>query len=107
AMTKSAPAIRVIFGGFLRTRRQEVTHRGDESEEKNMQKVLRLRDVIAITGLAASTIYKHISLNQFPKAVPLAPGCRAVGWLESEIAAHQKRCAAERDTKKRQKKRRA
>jgi prophage regulatory protein len=73
-----------------------------------MQRMLRLPDVMSITGLAASTIYKHISLNQFPKAVPLAPGCRAVGWLENEIAAHQKRCAAQRNGKTKSKtKRRA
>ena len=58
------------------------------------QKILRLPEVIAITGLRRSAIYKAIAENRFPQPVQLAPGCRAVGWLESEIAAHQKRCAA-------------
>ncbi|MCL1040781.1 MULTISPECIES: helix-turn-helix transcriptional regulator [Shewanella] len=46
-------------------------------------KVLRLRDVIQLTGLARSTIYDYIAKKQFPKPIDL--GERAVGWLEHEI----------------------
>ena len=37
------------------------------------------------TGLAKSTIYKYISLGQFPQPTKL--GTRAVAWVESEIEA--------------------
>ncbi|HHF3246124.1 MULTISPECIES: AlpA family transcriptional regulator [Vibrio] len=44
---------------------------------------LRLKDVIAATGLSRSTIYKFMDEEVFPKTIPL--GGRAVAWLESEI----------------------
>jgi prophage regulatory protein len=46
-------------------------------------KVLRLKDVMGVTGLARSTIYDYIAKQQFPKAVSL--GDRAVGWVEQEV----------------------
>ncbi|MCX8935520.1 AlpA family transcriptional regulator [Vibrio parahaemolyticus] len=44
---------------------------------------LRIQDVMSLTGLARSTIYKFMDEDVFPKTIPL--GGRAVGWLESEI----------------------
>lgn len=46
-------------------------------------KLIRLQQVMALTGLGRSTIYKHISDGWFPRSVPL--GGRSVGWLESEV----------------------
>ena len=54
------------------------------------EKILRLPAVKEVTGLARSTIYKLMAANRFPAAVPLAPGCRAVGWRASDIAKHQR-----------------
>ena len=45
--------------------------------------IMRLPEVIAITGLSRSTIYFRMALGTFPKQVCL--GGRAVGWLEDEI----------------------
>ena len=45
--------------------------------------LLRLPMVMRMTGLARSTIYKLISLKQFP--VPIRLSKRAVAWLRSEI----------------------
>lgn len=50
---------------------------------KNPLRMLRLRQVMARTGLSRSTIYGHISDDRFPKQVSLGP--RAVGWVEMEI----------------------
>lgn len=47
-------------------------------------KILRLKDVINITGLSHSTIYLEISKGEFPKQVKLT-GARSVGWHESAI----------------------
>ncbi|HCG9113757.1 helix-turn-helix transcriptional regulator [Vibrio parahaemolyticus] len=44
---------------------------------------LRLQDVMSLTGLGRSTIYKFMDEDIFPKTIQL--GGRAVGWLESEI----------------------
>lgn len=45
---------------------------------------LRLKEVMSLTGLGRSTIYKFMAdETDFPKSVPL--GGRAVAWVESEI----------------------
>ena len=46
-------------------------------------KILRLPEVMKITGLKRSSIYSYVKKNIFPKSIPL--GIRAVGWLESEV----------------------
>jgi len=48
-------------------------------------KILRLKQVMAITGLARSTLYKYMVTEDFPAQVKLGP--RAVGWLEVEVLA--------------------
>lgn len=47
--------------------------------------ILRLKQVIAITGLSKSTIYAMIASGDFPSQVRL--GARAVGWLADAIFA--------------------
>lgn len=46
-------------------------------------KFLRLPEVMELTALSRSSIYKLINENRFPPRVPL--GGRAVAWVESEI----------------------
>lgn len=46
-------------------------------------RIIRLKEVSKVTGLARSTIYKYVSEGTFPKPVSL--GDRCVGWLESEV----------------------
>lgn len=46
-------------------------------------RIIRLKEVMDLTGLARSTIYKFISRELFPK--PISLGDRCVGWVESEI----------------------
>ena len=48
-----------------------------------MHKILRLRDVMAMTGLSRSTLYLRMSEGGFPQSINLDG--RAIGWLESEI----------------------
>ena len=45
--------------------------------------ILRLKDVIAMTGLSRSTIYLRMDQGKFPQHINL--GSRAVGWIGSEI----------------------
>lgn len=47
-------------------------------------RILRLKEVMQLTGLSRSTIYAEIAKSNFPKQVPLT-GARSVGWLESEL----------------------
>lgn len=46
-------------------------------------RVIRLNDVMHMTGLGRSSIYKFIDEGIFPRSVPL--GGRSVGWIEAEI----------------------
>ena len=60
-----------------------------------MNRLLRLPDVEAVTGLKHTTIYKKMAEGGFPPRVRL--GVRAVGWLESDIERWiQERVAASR-----------
>jgi prophage regulatory protein len=45
--------------------------------------ILRLPEVVNLTGLSRSTIYLYISQGTFPKQISL--GDRAVGWVQNEI----------------------
>lgn len=68
------------------------------------QKIIRLKQVIALTGLSRSTIHDRITPKSkrndasFPKSIklnsPLQVG--AVGWIGSEIQAWIKQRIAER-----------
>ena len=46
-------------------------------------RIIRLSEVLKMTGLGRSTMYKYVSEDTFPKPVPL--GERCVGWVESEV----------------------
>jgi prophage regulatory protein len=48
-------------------------------------RILRLPDVISVTGLGRSMIYQMEADQRFPKRVRI--GTRAVGWLEGEVRA--------------------
>ena len=45
--------------------------------------IIRLKDVIALTGLSISTIYLRMVQGKFPNKINL--GSRAVGWISSEV----------------------
>ena len=46
-------------------------------------RILRRRQVEALTGLKRSTIYERMSAGTFPKPIHL--GLRSVGWLADEV----------------------
>ncbi|WP_176470612.1 helix-turn-helix transcriptional regulator [Vibrio metoecus] len=50
--------------------------------ESNIR-LIRFREVLAMTGLSRSSMYRFIEENQFPAQVQL--GGRAVAWVESEV----------------------
>jgi prophage regulatory protein len=50
-----------------------------------MSRVLRRKEVIRLTGLSASTIWRLERRGDFPARLQLGP--QAVGWLEDEIHA--------------------
>jgi len=47
------------------------------------ERLIRLKEVIAICGLSRSRIYQYINEGKFPASVSL--GGRSIGFVESEI----------------------
>lgn len=62
-----------------------------------VQSILRRPAVERATGLKRSSIYAGIAAGTFPRPIPL--GDKAVGWLESDIAAWQEARIAKRDAR--------
>ena len=58
-------------------------------------KLLKMRDVMDLTSLAKSTIYKYIDTEGFPKQVKLGSG--SVAWVESEVLEWIEEKIAQRD----------
>ena len=58
-------------------------------------RVLRLPEVVNLTGLSKSGVYQAIQDNDFPK--PLKLGKRASGWLSSEVSGWITNIAAKRE----------
>ena len=49
-------------------------------------RIVRIDEVCALTGLSRTTIWRRINAGTFPPSFPLGPkGTRAVGWLLSDI----------------------
>ncbi|MGF1720455.1 AlpA family transcriptional regulator [Vibrio kyushuensis] len=60
----------------------------------NVDRILRLKEVMLITGLSKSSIYRYADGKAFPKSIPL--GGRSVGWSESEISGWMQGCMEQR-----------
>ena len=58
---------------------------------------LKLKEVMALTALGRSSIYKFMEESRFPKSVSL--GDRAVAWLESEVEEWMYERLSQRDEK--------
>jgi len=50
-----------------------------------MQKVLRPREVVEITGLSKTTIWRKVRAGIFPAPIELGPN--SIGWETSDIEA--------------------
>lgn len=60
------------------------------------ERFIRLREVVGICGLPASSIYDKMRRGDFPKPVPLAG--KSVAWLSSEIRQWMQSRIASRQT---------
>jgi len=52
---------------------------------RNQDRIIRITEVMAITGLSRSGIYAAIKEDTFPAQLKLS--VRSSGWLESEVIA--------------------
>jgi prophage regulatory protein len=46
-------------------------------------RIIRIRDVIALTGLSRSAIYAAVKAGTFPRQVKLS--ARSAGWVRGEV----------------------
>lgn len=56
-----------------------------KDESCNQEKILKIDEVVEITKISRSEIYRLIQKNAFPKQLKLTAGGKASGWLESEV----------------------
>ena len=56
-----------------------------ETQAIELDRVIRSREIVAITGLSATTIWRREKAGDFPRRRQISPG--AVGWLASEVQA--------------------
>ena len=56
-----------------------------QPQKTNDARLVRMKQVQAITGLSRSYIYSLASTGKFPKSMSLVPGGTSRAWLESEI----------------------
>lgn len=49
----------------------------------NLEKIIRLKTVLARTGLSRSTMYRKMKEGTFPKRVPIS--AHGAGWYESAV----------------------
>jgi len=54
-----------------------------------IDRFLKRKEVETATSLSKASIYRRMGEGTFPKPVPV--GVRAVAWLESDVAAWQRR----------------
>ncbi|MGF1826251.1 AlpA family transcriptional regulator [Vibrio splendidus] len=48
-------------------------------------RLLRLKEVIQVTGISRSSLYKYLNEGQFPP--PISLGARSVAWIDHEVQA--------------------
>lgn len=64
-------------------------------------RLIRLRELLAKTGLSRSAVYAAIQAGTFPTSIPILPDGRATAWVESEVDAWlRERIAAARVNRK-------
>ena len=62
-------------------------------------RIMRLHEVMSVTGLGRSSVYKYMAHGTFPQPVSLSD--RAVGWVSVEIEEWVKERIAARDEQRR------
>lgn len=64
---------------------------------RELERILRIKQIPEITGLSRSYIYHLSAQGKFPRSVPLVPGGVSRGWLRSEVLQWLEQRVAERD----------
>ncbi|MBE0617464.1 MAG: AlpA family phage regulatory protein [Proteobacteria bacterium] len=57
----------------------------NETQGVKVDRLIRAKEIVALTGLSAPTIWRRERAGDFPQRRQISPG--AVGWLASEVQA--------------------
>ena len=68
-----------------------------ELQERNERRLLRMKQVQALTSLSRSYIYHLASIGEFPKSLSVVRNGNSRAWLESEVEHWIDERIAERD----------
>jgi predicted DNA-binding transcriptional regulator AlpA len=56
-----------------------------DSDNEHPDRILRIGEVLKLTGLSAATLWREVKAGRFPTPVPIST--RGKGWLASEAYA--------------------
>lgn len=66
---------------------QSALERQRDAQSEQHVRLIRLREVLAKTGLSRSACYAAIQAGTFPAPIPILPGGRSTAWPEHEVDA--------------------
>lgn len=66
---------------------QAALDRQRTAQDEQHVRLIRLREVLAKTGLSRSAVYAAIQAGTFPAPIPILPGGRSTAWVECEVNA--------------------
>lgn len=64
---------------------QSAFDRQRAAQDEQHVRLIRLREVLAKTGLSRSAVYAAIQAGTFPAPIPILPGGRSTAWPEHEV----------------------
>ena len=64
---------------------------------ENETRLIRIKEVVKLSGLSRAYTYELAAAGLFPKSVPLVPGGAARAWVYAEIQEWLNQRIAERD----------
>ena len=56
-----------------------------DSDHHNQTRLIRINDVVKLTGISKSYIYQLCKNQQFPQNIQLVHGGSSVAWVEEEV----------------------
>lgn len=69
----------------------------DEDRWLTDYRLIRIREVMKLSGLSKSHIYALGAQGRFPKSVALVPGGTSRAWVEAEVIGYLQERITERD----------
>jgi prophage regulatory protein len=53
------------------------------NDDEHLERILRIDEVLRLSGLSSSTLWREVAAGRFPSTVPISK--RGKGWLASDI----------------------